>query len=167
VSMIITSIHLQSIRNHEVFSTQFLPDVTLITGANGSGKTSIIEALYVALRGTSFRGADREMLRYDADWWRIDVGIKGAVDRTVSYDSSKATGRKKFVIDDKTSYRLSPTHKYPVVLFEPDDLRLISGSPARRRQFIDTLIASVNPNYGIVLRKYERALKQRNTLLKK
>lgn len=165
--MIITSIHLQSIRNHEVFATKLLPNVTLITGSNGSGKTSIIEALYVALRGTSFRGTDKDLLRYGADWWRIDVGIEGNVGRTVSFDPSKTTGRKKFIVDEKNSYRLSLANKYPVVLFEPDDLRLISGSPTRRRQFIDTLVSSINPNYATTLRKYERALKQRNTLLKR
>lgn len=165
--MIIASIHLQSIRNHEVFAANFLPNVTLITGANGSGKTSIIEALYMTLRGTSFRGTDKELLRHGAEWWRIDVGIEGEVDRSVSFDLTKTTGRKKFTIDEKISYRLSPVHKYPVVLFEPDDLRLINGSPTRRRHFIDTLISSVNPSYATTLRKYERALKQRNALLKK
>lgn len=165
--MIITSVHLQSVRNHEVFVMKLLPSVTLITGANGSGKTSVIEALYIALRGTSFRGTDKELLRYGAEWWRIDIGIEGDISRTVSFDPAKTTGRKKFIIDDKVSYRLSPAHKYPIVLFEPDDLRLISGSPTRRRQFIDTLISSINPNYAATLRKYERALKQRNTLLKK
>lgn len=165
--MIATSIHLQSIRNHEVFEMELSPNVTLITGANGSGKTSAIEALYLALRGTSFRGTDKELLRYGAEWWRITVGIEDDIDRVVSFDSTKATGRKKFVVDEKVSYRLSPANKYPVVLFEPDDLRLINGSPTRRRQFIDTLVASIDANYATTLRKYERALKQRNTLLKR
>jgi DNA replication and repair protein RecF len=52
------------------------------------------------------------------------------------------------------------------VLFEPEDLRLLHGSPARRRQFIDRFISQLHPLYGPTLRKYERALKQRNNLLK-
>jgi DNA replication and repair protein RecF len=165
--MIIDSLAVQSIRNHQEFVCKISPNVTVVTGGNGSGKTSLIEAIYMALRGTSFRGTDKAMLRYDAQWWRIDLGIADDTKRTITFDSMRETGRKKFVVDDKISYRLSPAHKYPVVLFEPDDLRLISGSPARRRDFIDTLITQLDPQYGTVVRKYERALKQRNNLLKK
>lgn len=70
-------------------------------------------------------------------------------------------------MDGRTLYRLPPKYKYPVVLFEPDDLRLLHGSPSRRRQFIDRFISQLNPLYGAALRKYERALKQRNNLLKR
>lgn len=165
--MIIESLAVQYVRNHERFMCALSPDVTVIMGSNGSGKTTLLEAIYVALRGTSFRGSDRELLRYEADWWRIDLKLKDETTRTAAFDSTKETGRKKFIVDDKTMYRLTPTYKYPVVLFEPDDLRLINGSPTRRRDFIDTFISQLDPQYGINLRKYERALKQRNSLLKK
>lgn len=58
-------------------------------------------------------------------------------------------------------------HKYPVVLFEPEDLRLLHGSPSRRRQFIDRFISYSLTFYGAALRKYERSLRQRNNLLKR
>jgi DNA replication and repair protein RecF len=141
--------------------------VTVITGKNGSGKTSLIEAIYLALQGSSFKGSDNDMLRRDRQWWRIDLGFEDESKRTVSYDSERVTGRKKFIIDDHTAYRLPPKYKYPVVLFEPDDLRLLNGSPTRRRQFIDRFISQLDAGYGPALRKYERALKQRNNLLKK
>ena len=119
----------------------------------------------VALRGTSFRGTDAELLRYEAPWWRIDL-LTDEGDRIVKFDSSKQYGKKQFIVDEKTSYRLSSQHKYPVVLFEPDDLRLLHGSPSRRREFIDRFISQLNPQYSPLLRKYDRALKQRNKLLK-
>jgi DNA replication and repair protein RecF len=165
--MIIDTLRVQHLRNHQDFNCTFSPNVTVITGSNGSGKTSLIEAIYLALRGTSFRATDKDVLQYDSDWWRVDVALEGGAVRSVAFDPSKQTGRKKFIVDDKTSYRLSPAHKYPAVLFEPDDLRLISGSPTRRRHFIDTLITQLDPQYSVNLRKYERALKQRNNLLKK
>ncbi|HWT39972.1 MAG TPA: DNA replication and repair protein RecF, partial [Dongiaceae bacterium] len=142
-------------------------EVTIITGANGSGKTSLLEAIYLSLQGTSFKGSDADMLQKDGPWWRIDILLDDLQPRTIKFDPLKATSRKQFVIDGKTTARIPAKQKYPVVLFEPEDLRLLHGSPARRRQFIDRFISQLNPLYGPTLRKYERALKQRNNLLKK
>lgn len=145
--MNITGIRAQNIRTHIDISEAVSPHVTLITGDNGSGKTSLIEAVTVALQGTSFRGSDTELLRYDAPWWRIDITTDEG-ERTVKFDPSRQYGKKQFVIDEKTSYRLMPVNKYPVVLFEPDDLRLLHGSPSRRRDFIDRFIGQLNPHYS-------------------
>lgn len=162
----ISSIRVQHIRTHTDYTLRVSPGVTLVTGPNGSGKTSLIEALYIALQGSSFKGLDGDILQRDAPWYRIDVQYVDNTTRTVKFDPSRATGRKQFVVDGKTNYRLLQKFKHPVVLFEPDDLRLLSGSPARRRQFIDTFISQLDPQYSVKLRRYERALKQRNALLK-
>ena len=161
----ISALAVQNIRSYQLKDIQLSPNVTVITGANGSGKTTLIEAVYIALQGSSFRGSDKDLLQQEKPWWKIDV-ILDDQKRTVSFDPSKTTGRKKFVIDGKINYRLPAKLKYPIVLFEPDDLRLLQGSPQRRRQFIDRFISQLNPQYGVALRKYERAMKQRNTLLK-
>lgn len=163
---VITSVRLQNIRTHKEYTIALSPEVTVITGANGSGKTSIIEALYIAFQGSSFKGGDGDVLRRESSWYRIDVLFEDGTIRTVKFDSSRETGRKQFEINDKTNYRLSYQQKLPVVLFEPDDLRLLNGSPTRRRQFLDRLIGQLDPEYGLSIRRYERALKQRNTLLK-
>jgi DNA replication and repair protein RecF len=163
----ITALTVQNIRTHESYSLQLSPSVTLITGKNGSGKTSLIEAIYIALQGTSFKGSDSDVLRRDQPWWRITLALDDETKRIIKFDPSRPSGKKQFVIDQKTSYRLPIKYKYPVVLFEPDDLRLLHGSPTRRRQFIDHFISQLDPLYGTTLRKYDRALKQRNNLLKK
>lgn len=162
----ISSLRIQNIRSHADYQVTFSPDVTVITGANGSGKTTLLEALYIALQGSSFKGVDGDVLRSTSPWWRIDVRDHDDHRRTITFDPARPSRRKQFTIDQVTSARLLPKHKRPVILFEPDDLRLLSGSPARRRAFIDTLISKVNPLYATALRKYERALRQRNTLLK-
>jgi DNA replication and repair protein RecF len=162
----IATIRVQNVRIHTDYTLQVQPSTTVITGPNGSGKTSLIEALYIALRGTSFKGGDDTILRTAAPWYRIDVSCDDSTRRTVKFDPNRATGRKQFMIDNTTRYRLSPLHKYPVVLFEPEDLRLLSGSPVRRRQFIDRFIAQLDPQYATSLRRYDRALRQRNSLLK-
>lgn len=162
----ITKISVQHFRNHAKKTITLSPITTIITGKNGTGKTSLLEALYITLQGSSFRGSDSDVLQKDASWYRIDVEMDDGSKRTVKFDSMKPTGRKQFVIDEKISYRLTTANKYPVVLFEPEDLRLISGSPVRRRFFIDHFISQINPLYSQSLRKYDRALKQRNNLLK-
>jgi len=162
----ISRLRIQSFRTHGDRTFEFSPGATIIIGPNGSGKTSIIEAVHVALRGSSFKGSDGEIVRREDDWYRIDVSFNEADTRTVKFDPQRATGKKQYVIDGKTHYRLPAQHKLPIVLFEPEDLRLLNGSPTRRRQFIDQFISQLDPKYALSLRRYDRALKQRNTLLK-
>ena len=119
----------------------------------------------MALGGHSFKGTDSELLQRDAEWWRIDLKLDDQL-RTVKYQPA-IPKKKQFVIDDKINLRLPASSRYPTVLFEPEDLRLLHGSPSRRRQFIDRFAAQLVPDYGRVLRRYERALLQRNKLLKR
>lgn len=146
-------------------SYTFKSRVTVITGANGSGKTTLLEAIHIALCGTSFRGSDLEFLCTKETWWRVDL-MRGNEKRSIKFDSLKQTGRKRIEINEATHYRMPIQKKSPVVLFEPEDLRLLNGSPSRRREFIDDFISQVYPHYSAICRKYERALKQRNSLLK-
>jgi DNA replication and repair protein RecF len=165
--MKVTSIALRHVRAHINYTLAVSPSVTLITGSNGSGKTTLIEALHVALRGTSFKGSDNDILQSGAPWYRIDIAFDDQSLRTVKFDPGRATGKKQFEFDSKTHYRLTHAHKYPVVLFEPEDLRLLNGSPTRRRDFIDNFITQLDPEYATAIRRYDRALKQRNSLLKR
>jgi DNA replication and repair protein RecF len=164
--VVITKLSIQNIRSHQNFTTDLSHKVTVITGKNGSGKTSIIEAIYIALQGSSFKGTDSDILRVDSPWWRIDLELDDDTKRNITFNPDKTNSKKQFIVDNKTTYRLPQKSKYPVVLFEPDDLRLLNGSPVRRRQFIDRFISQLNPQYASTLHKYERALKQRNNLLK-
>jgi DNA replication and repair protein RecF len=162
----VVSLHVKHIRSHTEHTIEFAPEVTIITGANGSGKTSLLEAVYLSLQGSSFRGSDGDILQKGGPWWKIDITLNDQQNRTIKFEPEKATSRKQFIIDSKTTARIPQKLKHPVVLFEPEDLRLLHGSPARRRQFIDRFVSQLNPLYGPALRKYERALKQRNNLLK-
>lgn len=163
----IKSLRVQNVRTHDDYVLDVSPKVTLITGPNGSGKTSLVEALYIAFQGSSFKDGDNDVLARDAPWYRIDITFDDDTTRTVKFDPNRQTGKKQFLFDGKTQYRLTHQHKYPVVLFEPEDLRLLSGSPTRRRQFIDRFISQLDPEYAMSIRRYDRALKQRNTLLKR
>lgn len=164
--MRIRKVSVQNFRSHSAKIIPLNLNTSLIIGKNGAGKTSIIEALYIALQGSSFKGTDSDILQRNKEWWRIDIELEDGGIRTVAYDPSKTSGKKQFVVNGKKSYRLPVKDKYPVVLFEPEDLRLFHGSPSRRRSFIDSLVQQIDPLYSTILRRYERALKQRNSLLK-
>ncbi|EDK72787.1 DNA replication and repair protein RecF [candidate division TM7 genomosp. GTL1] len=160
------SLRLQQFRSYKDKSVTLSPAVTIISGPNGSGKTNLLEALYVLARGTSFRASDQELGQIGMDWWRLDARLVANESRSILFEAEKTTGRKTFILDGVKKQRLTYQHKLPVVLFEPGDLRLLHGSPARRRLFIDTLISQLEPLYGPLLSKYDRVLKQRNNLLK-
>ncbi|MGB4768399.1 MAG: DNA replication and repair protein RecF [Candidatus Saccharimonas sp.] len=161
--MRVQSLRVQHFRIHDDRELLFSEGVTVILGGNGTGKTSLIEALHVMLRGTSFRGSDDSMKNADSAWYRIDC----AIDNEYALRYVKYQGEyKEFVVEDKKSRRLSLKHKHPVVLFEPDVLRMLTSSPARRREYLDSLITQVDETYAKVLRRYDRALRQRNNLLK-
>ncbi len=163
---VVDKLTVQNIRSHENLTIELSPTVTVITGSNGSGKTSLLESIYIGLQGSSFKGGDNDVLRHEAPWWKIDLLFNDSRKYTIKFDPAKQTGRKQFIIDGKTNYRLLPKNKYQVVLFEPEDLRLLHGSPERRRKFIDRFISQINPLYASAIHKYDRALRQRNNLLK-
>lgn len=160
--MIIESIKLYNFRNHTKYSLVCKNNTSLIIGENGSGKTSVLEAIYILTRGKSFRATDPEIIKRGADFYRIEIKYNNGETNTVTYDGRNKT----FIIMDKKSRRLPKKHKYPTVLFLPSDLNLISHSPSRRRDYFDRIFSQFDENYNINLSKYEKALKQRNELLK-
>ncbi len=166
--MVLQRISLHNVRSYGLESFEFDPNVTLILGPNGSGKTTILEAVYLLLRGTSFRGRDRDVIAYDQSTSETklelaDTGHRRS--RLTLTPEGKVT--KQFTIDASSSARLAPKHRLPVVLFEPDELRLLTSSPQRRRDFVDGIIARLSPTYSTVLSRFARSLLQRNELLKR
>lgn len=164
--MRIDSLVLHNFRSHAHAQFEFDPRITVISGPNGSGKTSILEAIHVVARGKSFRDADADILQFGAEWWRTE-GRFGDIARDMRYDTSGVKPTKEIVIEGVKRGRFMAKYALPVVLFEPDDLLLIHGSPSRRRRHIDTIVAQLHPGYPSIVRSYERALLQRNTLLKR
>ncbi|MBQ9029371.1 DNA replication and repair protein RecF [Candidatus Saccharibacteria bacterium] len=163
--MIIKDIKLSNFRCHKEYGLDFDTHTTQILGENGWGKTSVLEAIYLAVQGKSFKAVDREILRRGAEFYRVELSFLNGEKTTVVYDEGIA--KKSFLITDKKWARLPKKNRYPVVLFEPADLSLITSSPTRRRDYFDRFLAQLFDEYNHSLSQYNKALKQRNELLKK
>lgn len=161
--MIIQSVKLVNFRSHDEFLLQCNKETSLLVGENGSGKTSVLEAIYEALRGKSFRATDEEILKRGTEFYRIELDFTDGTKTIVLYDGQ----RKQFLVEDKKKTRLPKKNRYPIVLFLPEDLHLVATSPTKRRNYFDRVISEFNESYSNSLLKYEKALRQRNELLKK
>lgn len=163
--MMLQRVRLTNFRSYDEHEFEFSPDVTVISGRNGVGKTNILEAIYVLMQGKSFRDSDDLLVRHEADWWKIE-GTFESSERELRYQLGK-TSPKQLYVDGVSKGRFTYKHQLPVVLFEPDNLALLHGSPSARRAYLDGLLLWLVPTYRQALAKYERALLQRNNLLKK
>ena len=160
--MIIKSISLKNFRNHAEYHLDFKPTTTLILGENGCGKTSVLEAIYILTQGKSFRATDPDIIKRDTDFYYIELEYKNGEKIIASYDRKSKT----YKIKDKKTKRLSNKNKYPIILFLPSDLNLITGSPSRHRDYFDRFFSILNQEYASAINKYNRAITQRNKLLK-
>ena len=161
----ITDLRMRQFRSYKDASFDLAPGVNIIVGPNGSGKTNLLEALLVLARGSSYRVKDRELVQFGKPWARIDCHSESAEQRTVKITVEPESG-KEYEIEGKSFRRLTMQHTLPVVLFEPNHLRLFSGGSERRREYLDDLLEQTTPGYTSTRRQYRRTLAQRNALLK-
>lgn len=163
----ISSLRLQNFRSYTDDSFEFDNGVNIIVGPNASGKTNLLEAILVVCRGGSYRAHDTELIQFDQPWARLDVTNEEGEQRVVKI-IGQPTGKteKEFSVDNHTFKRLSLQRTLPTVLFEPNHLRLLGGSPERRRDYLDGLLEQLTPGFSTLRRQYRRALVQRNSLLK-
>lgn len=173
--MAISDIRLQHFRSYADDSFELSPGVNIIVGPNASGKTNLLEAVLVLARGVSYRAKDADLVRFGQPWARLDAHddeggartVKIECDTVPSASGAKPACKKSFIIDDHTIYRLTQPKTLPVVVFEPNHLLLLSGSPELRRSFMDDLIEQTVAGFGPLRRQYRRVLAQRNALLKR
>lgn len=160
-------VRLQQFRSYQDAYFRFSEGVNIIVGPNGSGKTNLLEALLVLAQGSSYRVADVDLLRFTTNWFRLDTHV-GTTDslRTVKF-TLQPKPTKSYELDNRKFQRLTIQHTLPVVLFEPNHLTLLHGSPDARRSYLDDILEQTTPGYGSFRRNYRRTLAQRNALLKR
>lgn len=157
------TLRVQNFRSHIDKAIELSNKANIITGFNGSGKTSLLEAVAIALNGKSWRSNFDSIVRSNSNsnWWRIDLNL-GKEIRTVKYINSKKT----FIINNKCFNRFPKNKRIPIVLFEPSDMQLVYGSPLRRRNFFDRFIAQLDYEHQVDLNKFDRINRQRNKLIR-
>jgi DNA replication and repair protein RecF len=161
----ITDLRLQHFRSYSDDSFELSPGVNIIVGPNASGKTNLLEAVLLLARGSSYRAAGSELVQFGQPWARLDGHSDRSGQRTVKL-IAEPDFSKTYELDGKPFQRLTLAHSLPVVLFEPNHLRLFGGGPERRREYLDDLLEQTVPGYATTRRHYKRALAQRNSLLK-
>lgn len=166
--MHVNSLELKNFRNYDMERLEFSPHTNVIYGNNAQGKTNILEAVYLFAHGRSHRAKnDKELIRFGEDFSRIAIQFE---DSNRSHNAKmhlKRNGKKAVSINSVPISKLSKLMSYlNVVMFSPEDLDLIKGSPSFRRRFIDSSLSQLYPNYLVNLTEYNKALLQKNSLLK-
>lgn len=162
----ISNIRLQQFRSYNDQSFEFTPGVNIIVGANASGKTNLLEGILYSCQGKSYRTKDFGLVNYDEEWSVLESFINNYQQKIVINKKDEKI-QKKIIIDSKNFTRFPNDHKTPVILFEPENLRILTGSPDLRRDFLDNLLEQTLPGFSSIMRDFQRVIYQRNALLKK
>jgi len=162
----ISEIDITNFRNYS--HTNFQPtNFNILYGNNAQGKSNFVEAIYYLGNGISYRtNQSRDLINWNTDYFKIEancINNKG----TFSIKSLLNADEKKIYIDEIKINRMSELFRnISVCIFEPDDLALIKGNPAKRRNFLDREMVTINPLHYDLLRKFNKINYQRNNLLK-
>lgn len=165
--MLIRKLTLKNYRNHSSLHFTFKPGINVIAGENGAGKTNIAEAIYYLSLGRSFRGVDNlDLIKEGESYASIDSRIDvGGLPRDINVTFFK--NQRTIKINKKPITKLSELLKsINVILFEPKDVLLFTGSPKGRRDFLDISLSKQSDIYLKAVTHYEKVLKDRNDILK-
>jgi DNA replication and repair protein RecF len=159
---------------------EFSKKTTVIVGPNASGKTNILEAIFLLSTGKSFRARiEEEMINHEEEIARVKGLIleeDGAVDLEVVLTRGKITigdtpektekvARKRLLINGVGKRLIDFAGNIKCVLFGPQDMELVTESPSVRRKFLDTVLTQVDKEYSRAVLSYEKGFRQRNRLL--
>lgn len=169
--MHISRISASGFRNLDIDSRELLPTVNILHGKNAQGKTSFLEAVYFCAFGRCLRaGSDRDLIQFgqNAAFVRVDINRAGYTAQMDAFIERVGGKTKKGLAVNHVPIRHMKDlfGRLLVVMFSPEDLKLIKAGPYERRRFMDMEICQLSPVYYGDLKEYHRALKQRNALLK-
>ena len=182
--MFLTKITLSSFRNFKDKTFKFSPQRNVIVGPNATGKTNILESIFLLSTGKSFRARiEEEMINYTQELSRVRGSIigeeegkptgtnleavltRGEITLGVNPEKTSKVARKKLLINGVSKRLIDFAGCLRTVLFGPWDLELVTEEPSKRRNFLDVVLSQVDREYRRVLLSYEKGLRQRNRLL--
>lgn len=164
--MKIKNLKLLNYRNYSNLDINFSDTLNLIYGNNGSGKSNIIEAIYLLSITKSFRtNNDLNLIKKDCDFTSV-IGTIETTEKTKYEIQLSKEGKKVFIDGDKIKKISDYVSNINIVIFNPLDTKIISDSPSSRRKMLDIEISQVNKEYLLLLNSYNKILKHRNAYLK-
>ena len=179
--MLLKHLSLTNFRNFIRLERDFSPGSTILAGSNGQGKTSLLEAIYFLTSATTYHAAsDRQLINFlaledDAPFARLvaELEASGRLRRIEIRIILNPTGKdgnarvKKEVFVNGLQRRIRELAGVcNAVMFLPQDMDIIEGSPGSRRKYIDSSLIQADPTYAVTLSEYNKVLTQRNALLK-
>ena len=167
--MRIKKLKVENFRNLENLDIEFSEGVNIIYGNNAQGKTNIIESIYIFSFGKSFRAnKDIELLKFDKEYFLSNIKImKKDRELEMDFGFDKISNKKMIKVNGVIQKKISDIiGKLNVVVFKPEDIKIVTDSPSIRRKYIDYLISSISKLYLENITKYKKVMEERNNLLK-
>jgi len=164
----VTAVEARPLRSLSDVRVELGEGIVSLIGPNGAGKTNLLEALYFALTGRSFRTTDRrELIPFGAQLARAEAVVRDedGVEHRLLASVSRSEGRRHLLDGNPADPATLARHRPPVAVFSPDRLTLVKGPPAERRAHLDRYVAARWPSRAGLRQRYGQALAQRNALL--
>ncbi len=161
----------QNFRSYKKASFNFSENTTLIVGPNTAGKSNLIEAIFFLASGKSFRVEnDEQLVKFEDTIARIKAKVEDR-DLEVVIAKRGMEGKlrpfKKYLVNGVSKRKVDFVGNFFAVLFAPNDLEIIIGSPSKRRDFLDNILIQTDRDYRLAIGFYEKGLRIRNALLHK
>jgi DNA replication and repair protein RecF len=165
--MLLKSLRVVNFRNIKGLDLELNPGLNVFVGANAQGKTNILEAAALLADGRSFRqGKINEMITHSFQESAVEgICISQQIENSLQIRLSRT--RRDFLLDGKPVADLTDyLGRISFTVFSADFMNIVTGEPQFRRDFLDKGVFSINPSYLLLLRKFKRILKNRNTILR-
>jgi DNA replication and repair protein RecF len=166
--VLVTAIEAKPLRSLDRVRVEPVSGIVSVIGPNGAGKTNLVEALYFALTGRSFRTSDRrDLIPFGGTLARAEATIRDedGIEHRLLASVSRSEGRRHLLDGEPATPTTIAHHRPPVAVFAPDRLTLVKGPPAERRAHLDGFLAARWPARSELRRRYGQAIAQRNALL--
>jgi DNA replication and repair protein RecF len=166
--VLVTAVDARPLRSLTDVRVELGEGIVSLIGPNGAGKTNLLEALYFALTGRSFRTSDRrELIPFGEQLARAEAAVsdRDGVEHRFLASIGRAEGRRHLLDGSPAEPAEIARHRPPVAVFSPDRLALVKGPPAERRAHLDRYLAARWPSRAGLRQRYGQALAQRNALL--
>jgi DNA replication and repair protein RecF len=166
--VLVTALEANPLRSLSQARIELEPGILSLVGPNGVGKTNLLEALYFALTGRSFRTSDRrDLIPFGGSFARAEATIRDddGIERTLLASVSRTEGRRHLLDGSPASPATLSRSRPPVAVFSPDRLSLIKGPPSERRAHLDGFTAARWPSKSGLRQRFGQALAQRNAMV--